>query len=340
MARNEHSFRNTAVASVKALRYAGQHGLCPSRRPPAPSRQPHPDDRVRPAAARERARQRLRRSDHGVGRSLRRDLRAAPLRAHGRDGVRRRPEVRAARCASARWFACEAKVTAVFRTSMEIEIIVEGEDATTGRRWPCVDARVTFVAIDDRAQARRRCRRSCSTPTRSARRRRRARRAAAVDSRRNRPRNARERANENRRHERSTARRHSRVRSSHPDRPAAAGQQRRRDREARRSRRRRGHAPRLALQQALERQAALPRGARRQRGRAGGRLQGRRRRPSSSRAPTTSSRSRALEVVGTVKEHGKIKGSTSSQVKDAAASSARRRAGVPDLRRRSTAPTS
>lgn len=43
----------------------------------------------------------------------------------------------------------DAKVTAVFRTSMEIEIVVEGEDATTGRRWPCVDARLTFVAIDD-----------------------------------------------------------------------------------------------------------------------------------------------------------------------------------------------
>lgn len=42
----------------------------------------------------------------------------------------------------------DAKVTAVFRTSMEIEVVVEGEDATTGRRWPCVDARVTFVAID------------------------------------------------------------------------------------------------------------------------------------------------------------------------------------------------
>jgi acyl-CoA hydrolase len=42
----------------------------------------------------------------------------------------------------------DAKVTAVFRTSMEIEIVVEGEDATTGRRWPCVDARLTFVAID------------------------------------------------------------------------------------------------------------------------------------------------------------------------------------------------
>ena len=43
----------------------------------------------------------------------------------------------------------EAKVTAVFRTSMEIEVVVQGEDAMTGRRWPCVDARVTFVAIDE-----------------------------------------------------------------------------------------------------------------------------------------------------------------------------------------------
>lgn len=44
----------------------------------------------------------------------------------------------------------QATVTAVFRTSMEIEVIVEGEDATTGRRWPCVDARLTFVAIDEK----------------------------------------------------------------------------------------------------------------------------------------------------------------------------------------------
>ncbi|MBX3213148.1 MAG: acyl-CoA thioesterase [Labilithrix sp.] len=42
----------------------------------------------------------------------------------------------------------EARVTATFRTSMEIEVVVEGEDATTGRRWPCVTARLTFVAID------------------------------------------------------------------------------------------------------------------------------------------------------------------------------------------------
>ncbi len=42
----------------------------------------------------------------------------------------------------------EACVSAAFRTSMEIEVRVEGEQATTGRRWPCVDARLTFVAID------------------------------------------------------------------------------------------------------------------------------------------------------------------------------------------------
>ena len=43
----------------------------------------------------------------------------------------------------------EAKITAVFKTSMEIEVVVEGEDSRTGERWPCVDARLTFVAIDD-----------------------------------------------------------------------------------------------------------------------------------------------------------------------------------------------
>jgi acyl-CoA hydrolase len=43
----------------------------------------------------------------------------------------------------------DARVTATFRTSMEIEVTVEGEDAASGRRWPCVDARLTFVAIDE-----------------------------------------------------------------------------------------------------------------------------------------------------------------------------------------------
>lgn len=43
----------------------------------------------------------------------------------------------------------EARLTATFRTSMEIEVIVEGEHPASGRRWPCVTARVTFVGIDE-----------------------------------------------------------------------------------------------------------------------------------------------------------------------------------------------
>lgn len=41
-----------------------------------------------------------------------------------------------------------ARVSAAFRTSIEIEVIVEGEDSRSGRTWPCVQARLTFVAID------------------------------------------------------------------------------------------------------------------------------------------------------------------------------------------------
>lgn len=40
------------------------------------------------------------------------------------------------------------RVTATFRTSLEIEVAVIGEDATTGRTWPCVSAYLTFVAVD------------------------------------------------------------------------------------------------------------------------------------------------------------------------------------------------
>lgn len=43
----------------------------------------------------------------------------------------------------------EAKVTAAFRTSLEIEVLVKGEDATRGERWSCVSAFMTFVALDD-----------------------------------------------------------------------------------------------------------------------------------------------------------------------------------------------
>ena len=41
-----------------------------------------------------------------------------------------------------------AKVTATFRTSMEIEVNVHGENSRTRERWPCVDAFIVFVAID------------------------------------------------------------------------------------------------------------------------------------------------------------------------------------------------
>ena len=41
-----------------------------------------------------------------------------------------------------------ARVTAAFRSSVEILVQVEGENATTGERWPCVTAFVTFVAVD------------------------------------------------------------------------------------------------------------------------------------------------------------------------------------------------
>lgn len=42
-----------------------------------------------------------------------------------------------------------AVVTATFRTSMEIDVKVEGEDTITGEYWETVTARVTFVALDD-----------------------------------------------------------------------------------------------------------------------------------------------------------------------------------------------
>jgi acyl-CoA hydrolase len=45
--------------------------------------------------------------------------------------------------------ALRARVTATFRTSMEIEVNVQGENSRTRERWPCVDAFAVFVAIDD-----------------------------------------------------------------------------------------------------------------------------------------------------------------------------------------------
>jgi acyl-CoA hydrolase len=40
-----------------------------------------------------------------------------------------------------------AHVTATFRSSLEVEVVVEGEDAATGRTWPCCSAFLTFVAV-------------------------------------------------------------------------------------------------------------------------------------------------------------------------------------------------
>ena len=48
----------------------------------------------------------------------------------------------------------EARVNAAFRTSLEVEVTVRGENVVTGRRWHCVEARMTFVAIDSEAKPR------------------------------------------------------------------------------------------------------------------------------------------------------------------------------------------
>jgi acyl-CoA hydrolase len=42
-----------------------------------------------------------------------------------------------------------AQVTATFRTSMEIEVSVRGEDTLTGEQWPTVECRATFVAMSE-----------------------------------------------------------------------------------------------------------------------------------------------------------------------------------------------
>jgi acyl-CoA hydrolase len=43
----------------------------------------------------------------------------------------------------------EARVTATFRSSMEIAVDVRGEDAMTGETWPCVSGFLTFVGFRD-----------------------------------------------------------------------------------------------------------------------------------------------------------------------------------------------
>jgi acyl-CoA hydrolase len=48
----------------------------------------------------------------------------------------------------------EARVTAAFRTSLEVLVRVWGEDTRTQERWPTVEAFATFVAVDDHKQPR------------------------------------------------------------------------------------------------------------------------------------------------------------------------------------------
>jgi acyl-CoA hydrolase len=48
----------------------------------------------------------------------------------------------------------EARVNAAFRTSLEVEVNVWGESIHTRERWLCVNARMTFVAIDSARKPR------------------------------------------------------------------------------------------------------------------------------------------------------------------------------------------
>lgn len=43
----------------------------------------------------------------------------------------------------------EARILATFKSSLEIEVIVKGEEPATRKVWPCVRALMTFVAIDE-----------------------------------------------------------------------------------------------------------------------------------------------------------------------------------------------
>jgi len=43
----------------------------------------------------------------------------------------------------------EARMNAVYRTSMEVEVVVFREDTVNRTRTQCVDARVTFVQLDE-----------------------------------------------------------------------------------------------------------------------------------------------------------------------------------------------
>lgn len=48
----------------------------------------------------------------------------------------------------------EGRVNGTFRTSLEVEVTVDGQSVVTGERWRCVEARFTFVAIDGASKPR------------------------------------------------------------------------------------------------------------------------------------------------------------------------------------------
>ena len=58
----------------------------------------------------------------------------------------------------------KARVTAVFTTSLEVEVTVFSEEALTGRRQMTSRAYLTFVTLEKRRQRARKFRRSLSRP--------------------------------------------------------------------------------------------------------------------------------------------------------------------------------
>lgn len=58
----------------------------------------------------------------------------------------------------------EARVTCTFRTSFEIRVVVHGEDSLKPETWLCVEAFMTFVAIDNASQPVQVPQLVCETP--------------------------------------------------------------------------------------------------------------------------------------------------------------------------------
>lgn len=68
------------------------------------------------------------------------------------------------RSKSVRSYDGGACVTCTFRTSFKIRVVVHGEDAINSETWLCVEAFVTFVAIDHTSQPVQVPQLVCETP--------------------------------------------------------------------------------------------------------------------------------------------------------------------------------